>query len=325
VLRDGAPPASIRRRARWCSAGGILLANSRADVSQRISSHLITLLVAIVAPSVFGRRAWPRSGGRSPSAPVAVATFSFGPGLALFVALAVVLAIVRASWRHVALVIVAMLATLAVYFALPGGQGVSGVLKLQPAANLRIAAQWLASPIMYLLLPLVDGNLAGVLPGELLRRVATWTAGRYEAQFGNVWQSVAAGGDRRRGDRGAAAAQPRALAPPRRHAHGVRRVLFAPVRAGRRRRRRAEPAAYFEVYWDRSTPTATCRGPACSGRALVLCGAGARARRSPAAGSIRDERCWRRSPSSRSARLPAIRTGWAGRATRRSPVIRRRC
>lgn len=170
------------------------LANSRMLMhpNESVHTYLITLLAALAAAVGPGVGEGRRPGWRLAVCAGCgfVATFSFGPGLALFVALAVVLAIVRAPWRHVALVVGAMLVTLAVYFALPGGQGVSGVLKLQPAANLQIAAQWLASPIMYLLLPLVDGNLAGVVPGEPLRRLATWTAGRYEAHFGNVWQGV---------------------------------------------------------------------------------------------------------------------------------------
>lgn len=196
VLRDRALTGLDRAAcALALSLAVFWLANSRMLMhpNESVHTYLITLLVAVAA--AVGARVGAR--GRVLGWEIAVAagcgfvaTFSFGPGLALFVALAVVLTIVRAAWRNIAFIVAAMLVTLAVYFALPGGQGVSGVLKLQPLANLRIAAQWLASPIMYLLLPFLDGNLAAVLPGELLRRVAVWTSGHYAAHFGDVWHSV---------------------------------------------------------------------------------------------------------------------------------------
>jgi hypothetical protein len=172
------------------------LANSRMLMhpNESVHTYLITLLVAVAALVAAPAVAEGARIGRTAIAVCAIcgflATFSFGPGLALFVALAVVLAIVHAPGYRIVFIVASMLVTLAAYFALPGGQGVSGVLKLQPLANLRVAAQWLASPIMYLLLPFLDGNLAAVLPGELLRRVALWTSGSYAAHFGDVWHSV---------------------------------------------------------------------------------------------------------------------------------------
>lgn len=171
------------------------LANSRMLMhpNESVHTYLITMLVA--AAGAVGARL--TNGARSvgpeivaASAGCFVATFSFGPGVALFVALGLSLVIGRARWVNVAFLLAALVVTLAAYFALPGGAGVSSVLQVRPIDNARIAAQWLSSPIMYLLLPFLDGGQSGALPFELLRRAAAWSSSIYTAIFGDVWKSV---------------------------------------------------------------------------------------------------------------------------------------
>lgn len=293
VLRDRALSGLDRAAcALVLSLAVFWLANSRMLMhpNESVHTYLITLLVAIAAS--VGSGIAERGGGSGWKIAVCagcgfVATFSFGPGLALFVALAVVLAIVRASWRHVALVIVAMLVTLAAYFALPGGQGVSGVLKLQPPANLRIAAQWLASPIMYLLLPFLDGNLAAVLPGQWLRRVAIWTANGYTAQFGSVWQSVWP--QAAIGAAGIAALLLQSLARWRRRdvtPTAFAGLLFAWFGLGVAAVVALSRLAYFEVYPGQVYANRYLPWPCLFWAGLVLVALGRRRADSPAAGSI---------------------------------------
>jgi len=119
-----------------------------------------------------------------------VATFSFGPGVALLPALAIAWLVARVRLGIVSLLLGIMLVMLAVYFALPGGEGVSGSLSVRPFDNLRLAAQWLASPITTLLLPFLDPNLSSALPGENLRALALWAATGYVAHLGKVQQGV---------------------------------------------------------------------------------------------------------------------------------------
>ena len=171
------------------------LANSRMLMhpNESVHTYLITMLVA--AAGAVGARLANGARGIGPeivaaSAGCFVATFSFGPGVSLFVALGLALVIGRARWVNVAFLLAALLVTLAAYFALPGGEGVSGVLQVRPLDNARIAAQWLSSPIMYLLLPFLDVGQSGALPFELLRRTAAWSSNIYTAIFGDVWKSV---------------------------------------------------------------------------------------------------------------------------------------
>ena len=171
------------------------LANSRMLMhpNESVHTYLITMLVAVAG--AVGARLANGARGIGPeiiaaSAGCFVATFSFGPGVALFVALALSLVIGRARWVNVVFLLAALVGTLAAYFALPGSEGVSGVLQVRPLDNARIAAQWLSSPIMYLLLPFLDAGQSGALPVEFLRRAAAWSSSIYTAIFGDVWKSV---------------------------------------------------------------------------------------------------------------------------------------
>jgi hypothetical protein len=196
VLRDRTVDAVARDTCALALALAVFwLANSRMLMhpNESVHTYLSTLLVAVVGAVGAPLAARDRATGWE--LPVCagcgfIATFSFGPGIALFVALAFALAIVRAPWRRVTVVIAAMLLTLAVYFALPGGQGVANALKLQPWANARVAAQWLSAPIMYLLLPFLDGSYAAALPGEPLQEFAKWTSRAFASHVGDIGHTV---------------------------------------------------------------------------------------------------------------------------------------
>lgn len=76
-----------------------------------------------------------------------LATFTFGPGIAVFPALLLVGLACGAGARTLVPLTLAFALTLAVYlFALPGDEGVRDVLVIAPLDNLRYAAQWLAAP-----------------------------------------------------------------------------------------------------------------------------------------------------------------------------------
>jgi hypothetical protein len=76
-----------------------------------------------------------------------VATFTFGPGIAVFPALLLVGYACGIGLRGLLPLAIGFVATLVFYlFALPGDESVRDVLVLAPLENLHIAAQWLAAP-----------------------------------------------------------------------------------------------------------------------------------------------------------------------------------
>lgn len=95
------------------------------------------------------------------------ATFSFGYGLAVFVGFIVALQSSGNSRSHVALGIAGLVGAALLYFLLPGGDSVSGMVMIRPLENLRIAAAWLSSPIMYAGMFLWDPQAVGLLPTAL--------------------------------------------------------------------------------------------------------------------------------------------------------------
>ncbi|HET7064871.1 MAG TPA: hypothetical protein VFI49_11415 [Rudaea sp.] len=101
-----------------------------------------------------------------------VATFSFGYGLATFVAIAAILIARKASRSQLLLWLAGLIVTAALYVGMPGGDGVRGGLSVAPPASLLIAARWLGAPFVVLFTYLWDPIASGLLPGGPLRRVA---------------------------------------------------------------------------------------------------------------------------------------------------------
>ena len=76
-----------------------------------------------------------------------VAMFSFGPGVASFAAVALVLIVRGAPWRLLLPLLAVLAAALVLYlFVLPGDQGVRNQLLLRPLDSAWVALQWLGSP-----------------------------------------------------------------------------------------------------------------------------------------------------------------------------------
>lgn len=114
-----------------------------------------------------------------------VATFSFGPGLAIFPALWIVLVLQRRYYAAAAIT-TALLTTLLVYFTLPGAEGVRNSLTLAPIENLQVAVTWLMSMPVNLFLAVLDPESGRALPGWLYRLLNP-IAQAYEFRFGSIW------------------------------------------------------------------------------------------------------------------------------------------
>ncbi len=112
-----------------------------------------------------------------------VATFTFGPGIAVFPALFLVGLACGAGARALVPLALAFAAILAVYlFALPGDEGVRDVLVIAPLGNLRFASQWLAAPWVAGWLGFGDPHL-----------VPAWTS-EHVARLPQGWLLVASAG-----------------------------------------------------------------------------------------------------------------------------------
>ena len=114
-----------------------------------------------------------------------VATFSFGPGLAVFPALLMVLMVQR---RHRLLLPVLTLfaLTLLAYFLLPGNSGVRNSLGFNPVETLFVMSVWLCAAPVHLFLAFLDADIGQSLPG-LLKKLAVPASRAYEAHFGDIW------------------------------------------------------------------------------------------------------------------------------------------
>lgn len=113
-----------------------------------------------------------------------VATFSFGPGLAAFPALIVLLIIQRQN-RAAAAMTGLLAITAAIYFVLPSATGVSNSLSLRPLGNLLTAATWLASMPVNLFLSVLDPRVGASLP-EWLYSLVNPVAHAYRGVFGDI-------------------------------------------------------------------------------------------------------------------------------------------
>jgi hypothetical protein len=101
-----------------------------------------------------------------------VATFSFGYGIATFVAILAMLVARKASRSQLLLWLAGLIVAAALYVGMPGGDGVRGSLTVAPLANLLIGARWLGAPFVVLFTYLWDPVASGLLPDGPLRHAA---------------------------------------------------------------------------------------------------------------------------------------------------------
>lgn len=161
------------------------LGSSRTLLHGNESVHAY-LLTACLAGASYLLAARPSAAWRLGLACVLcfVATFSFGPGLAAFAAM-VLLLLVQRQYRPAAIVCAAMVATLIIYFMLPGSAGVGSVLTLRLSSNVALAAVWLSSlPVHLFEVALVPGS--GRAMDDGVRNLFSPLADLYHAQFGDI-------------------------------------------------------------------------------------------------------------------------------------------
>lgn len=163
------------------------LGNSRMLLhgNESVHAYLLTACLAgAVGLCASGlRRGWIAIAGACGLA--VVATFSFGPGLAVFMALALILAVQR-RYRAALGVLAALGLTLTLYLLLPGSSGVRNSLTLDPVQNVMMAAAWLSSMPVHLFIVLLDESAGNAMPSPL-RTVGHELAHLYTQGFGDIW------------------------------------------------------------------------------------------------------------------------------------------
>ena len=162
---------------------------------EMVHVHLISLAVVLAVACVQ------RAGRERPVWHMAwagiaalAATFSFGPGMACFVPVFLLAALLRLPPRSFVLPgLMFALAVLAYLGGLPGEDGVRGSLALRPLDNLRAGLQWLASPFFHAWLGFADAGMLAWNPGsrpeEKLLRDAALVVAR---ALGPDWKTRAA-------------------------------------------------------------------------------------------------------------------------------------
>jgi hypothetical protein len=111
------------------------------------------------------------------------AAFSFGSGIACFVAFAALLLLQRAPWRQWSVLVAGLFVTLAL-LRLDGGTGAS--IAIAPLRQGDMLLRWLSGPFVYAAWPLLDPQIAAQLPVAAARVPAQAVAQAYEGAFGPV-------------------------------------------------------------------------------------------------------------------------------------------
>jgi hypothetical protein len=186
---DDSLPAACRGAAIAMAAFGIFwMGNARYLLhgNESVHGYLLTTCLAGGLLLVTGSR----QGARpllSALLLAFIATFSFGPGMATFVALGMVLAIQR-RYRLLPWLAAGLAMTVTLYFLLPGGTGVRNRLAFDPVLTLTTAATWLCSAPVNMLLAFIDPKVGSYLP-DLIKPVAAASSGLYERAFGSIWSN----------------------------------------------------------------------------------------------------------------------------------------
>jgi hypothetical protein len=122
------------------------------------------------------------------------AAFSFGSGIACFLAYAVVLAVQRGSWRQWNVLIGGLLLTL---LLLRWDAGNSVGIRIAPLQQCELLLRWLAGPFVYASWPLLDPAAATQIPLAAVRTPMHALAQAYETLYGPVmlarWPHVVIG------------------------------------------------------------------------------------------------------------------------------------
>ncbi|MCX7563946.1 hypothetical protein OS176_10465 [Xanthomonadaceae bacterium XH05] len=139
--------------------------------NELVHTYLLTLSVVLAALCVWRARSKPWPWMAASTACGVVATFCFGPGLALFPAVMLVAILAGVPWRAVLLPVLGGLFCAALYlFVLPDDETVRGALAFSLHETPVLAARWIASPWITAWLGFADPPLNPVAAGIMAGR-----------------------------------------------------------------------------------------------------------------------------------------------------------
>jgi len=196
VVRERAIPATTRAAAVLLSVIAVFwLGNARMLMHSNEQSHVyFTLLATALALFAVQREHAIRNGVWLAVAGFlcVCATFSFGTGLASFVAVAALAVLYRVRQRHLLALGTLAAATLWVYvFGLTGASGVRGALAFDPVQSAAALTRWLSSPWMRSFLgaanPPLDASLPPALAIHPAARPLLDIANALASLFGEDW------------------------------------------------------------------------------------------------------------------------------------------
>lgn len=140
------------------------LANARMLMhgNELVHTYLLTTCVTVAALCVWrsatALRAWPWIAAATMAC--AAATFCFGPGVSSFVAVFLLMLVLRLSYRLMIVPAAGMAACLALYLlVLPGDDAVRDMIAFRPLDSAMVSARWLASPWINAWLGMADPPL----------------------------------------------------------------------------------------------------------------------------------------------------------------------
>lgn len=156
-----------------------------AHGNESVHAYSVTLFLVLGMQVLASRR--DGKGGLQDAAVAAVcgiaAAFSFGSGIACFVAYAAVLTVGRAPWRQWIVLTIGLLSTLAL-MRWDGGDGIA--IQFAPLQQIELLLRWLAGPFVYAFWLFLDPALADKIPLVAARAPIHAIAQAYETTFGPV-------------------------------------------------------------------------------------------------------------------------------------------
>lgn len=166
VWRQRELPLAARAAGVFIAIIGVLwMANARMLLHGNEALHAYLLILCLVLACILCARAGSGHEYRRlllASVACAVATFSFGPGIATFATVILLAWLQRLRSSALLLPVTALVLCLCIYlFVLPGDAGVRGQLEFRPLALAATSARWLASPWIVGWLGLADEQLYG--------------------------------------------------------------------------------------------------------------------------------------------------------------------
>lgn len=188
IRREPAGPAARASAILFAVIGIFWLGNERSLTHGNESVHAYLVTLCLVAGCwLLSDRTADLSPMRLASALLLgmVAAFSFGSGIACFVAFAVVLLLRRARWQSLVALGAGAIAVLTAHLLL-GETGVEIMVGWSPVEQATQLLRWLSAPALYVAWPLLDSDAAAAIPVASLREASMPLALGFERLFGVV-------------------------------------------------------------------------------------------------------------------------------------------